>query len=64
MTTWNSISHQLTDASSWIRYKNRLKYTLWNSEDCEDAHTGTDIRIHCKIVEWWYYTYFIVHFVL
>jgi hypothetical protein len=44
MATWNSIPHQVTDASSKIKeqimkIKNRLKYTLWNSRDCEATQT-------------------------
>ena len=37
--TWNSIPHEVTDASSTIRFKKQIKNTLWNSEDCEATQT-------------------------
>ena len=26
----------------------QIKYTLWNSWDCEETHTGTDTHTHDK----------------
>ena len=48
MTTWNSIPHQVTDASSKIRFKK--KNTLWNSGDCEATNIGTNTCIHTQTI--------------
>ena len=38
MTTWNSIPHQVTDASSKMLLTDKIN-TLWNSGDCEETQT-------------------------
>ena len=46
MTTWNSIPHQVTDASSKFTFKN----TLWNSGDCEATQTLARTHAHTHTI--------------
>jgi hypothetical protein len=56
MATWNSIAHQVTDASSRIRFKKQIKIHLMEQWDCEETHTHTQVQtcicthIHCNMV--------------
>ena len=47
MPTWNSIPHQVTDASSIIRFKKQIKIHLMEQREVwRDTHTGTDTHTH------------------
>ena len=46
ITTWNSIPHQVTHASSRIRFKKQVKIHLMEQRGMwRDTHKGTDTRI-------------------
>jgi hypothetical protein len=55
LTTWISIPHQVTDASSRIRFIKTGKSRPYVMKR-RDTHKGTDtgMRVHCDFVVWWY----------
>ena len=64
MATWNSITHQVTDASSTIRFvflndKNKSYGTVGT-----ETNTGTDTGLHIHMIRHTLYTHVYMDFVL
>ena len=72
VTTWNSIPHQVTHASSRIRFKKTDKNTPYATAETVKRHThryrhayahtrvSVPTTVYCNIGVWWYYTFCIV----